>query len=155
MTIATINASEEHSQYIGQVYQKHYARLRHYFLTQLNSASEADDCVQETFRRFFFFMEDRCWEADAKYIHIYLMRIAGLLCSRKLSETRAPHATKADNSRRNSLFNKVRAEAAGVMKERGEFIRSILRPRQENNRQSLFSETRCLFGQEVGRRKVV
>lgn len=155
MMLANFNVSEDHSQYVGQVYQKHYARLRHYFLTQLGDVREAEGCVNETFRHLFFFMEDRDWEAEAEYIFVYLMRIAGLLCSRKLGEMRSQHAAELYGNGRNSLFNKVRAEVAGVMKERSEFIRSILRPPQDSNKQSLFSETRRIFSQEAGLRKVI
>ena len=99
MKIAAINANEDHVQYIGQVYQEHGARLRHYFLVQLGDTSEVDDCVQETICRFFFFMEDRQWEAETKYISVYLMRIAGLLCSRKLAEKRKQRADSFDGSK--------------------------------------------------------
>jgi hypothetical protein len=121
MIITNINASEEQSQYIGQVYQEHYARLRHYFLTQLGNTSEADDCVQETIRHLFFFMEERCWEAEAEYIPVYLMRIAGLLCSRKLAEKRLQSANNLDGNESNSLFDKVRIAVIRTMKERIEF----------------------------------
>src|SRR5437016_5225667 len=106
MRIATINASEDHSQYVGQVYQEHYARLRHYFLIQLGNASEADDCVHETLRRLFFFMEERDWEAEAEYIFVYLMRIAGGICSKKLGE-KGPQRTSGLGNMHNSLFNKI------------------------------------------------
>jgi DNA-directed RNA polymerase specialized sigma24 family protein len=127
MTITTINASEDQSQYVWQIYQEHYARLQHYFLIQLGNDSEAEDCVHETMRRFFFFMEGRSWEAEAEYIFVYLMRIAGLLCSRKLGEKRAQRLTDLGHNRHHSLFNKIRTEAIETMKERIDFMRSILR----------------------------
>lgn len=116
---ATINVSEEHSQHVGQVYQEHYARLRHYFLTQLGAASEAEDCVRETIRHFFFFMEDRLWEAE--YISVYLMRIAGLICSRKLAEKRLRSANGLKENENRGRFNKIRTQAVRTIKERIEF----------------------------------
>jgi hypothetical protein len=88
MSITTINVSEEQSQYVGQVYEEHYARLRRYFQLQLSDTPEADAGVQETLRHFFFFMEDRCWEAEAEFIDVYIMRIAGAVCSRRLARKR-------------------------------------------------------------------
>jgi DNA-directed RNA polymerase specialized sigma24 family protein len=128
MKIATINASEEHNQYIGQVYQEHYATLRHYFQTQLDDNSEADDCVHETIRRFFFFMEDRHWETEAEYISVYLKRIAGLLCTRKLVEKKAHHMSGLEHNEHHGLFSKIRTEAIRTIKERIEFRQSLLSP---------------------------
>jgi DNA-directed RNA polymerase specialized sigma24 family protein len=133
MTIATINASEDQSQYVAEVYQRHYERLKRYFLTQLGDASQADDCVHETVRHLFFFMEDRDWEAEAEYIFVYLMRIAGSICSKRLGEL-GPRRTDGLNNVRDSLFNKVRTEAIATMKERVEFIRAVLRPVEGNGR---------------------
>jgi len=121
MRITSINAGEEHSRYFGQVYQEHYARLRNYFLTQLSDASEADDCVEETIRRFFFFMEDRCWEADAEHIPVYLMRIAGgILCSIK-SAKRARRKRSLGVREAGGLFAKVKSEVIQPLRERLEF----------------------------------
>jgi DNA-directed RNA polymerase specialized sigma24 family protein len=117
MTIASINASEDQNQYVAQVYEEQYARLRRYFLVQLGDSSEADDCVHETMRRLFFFMEERNWEAEAEYIPVYLMRIAGLVCSRKLSEKRSQ-----------SAFHKVKLMAIQAIKERMESMKTFLRP---------------------------
>lgn len=127
MTISTINASEEHSQHIGQVYREHYARLRRYFLAHLGDASEADQCAQETIRRFFFFMEDRCWETDVEYIPVYLMRIAGFLCSRRLAEKRVrrSNSLKGEN---NSLLNKIKNKVIQAINELAEFRQLFLRP---------------------------
>jgi hypothetical protein len=81
------SVSEEHSQYIGHIYQEYYASLHHYFLFQLGDVLMSDECVHETIRHLFFFMEEQQWgEEEAEYIFVNLMRIAGLLCSRKLVE---------------------------------------------------------------------
>jgi DNA-directed RNA polymerase specialized sigma24 family protein len=129
MTITTINASEDHNHYIGQVYQEHYAKLRHYFLIQLGSISEADDCVQATIRYFFFFMEDRCWETDVEYIPVYLMRIAGSLCSRRLAKKSVQRSNNLDGSKNNSLFNKIKNEVIqtinGLVQFRQLFLRAV------------------------------
>lgn len=134
MTLETINASEDQSQYIAQVYQRHYARLRGYFLTQLGNVTEAEECIHETINRLFFFMEERDWESEAEYIPVYLMRIAGLLCSRKLSEKRSRGSSDLGHGGRRSLFNKIREEALETMKERMEFIRAILKPVESKGR---------------------
>ncbi len=128
MTAADINAGEDQSRYVGEMYQQHGARLRRYFLTQLGDAAEADACVGETLSRLFFFMEERDWEAEAEYVPVYLMRIAGLLCSRKLGERRAGRPAAPAQPGRRGLFNKIRAEAAEAMRERAGFIKSVLRP---------------------------
>lgn len=125
MTIDTINASENHSQHVAQVYQEQYARLRHYFLVQLGDGSEVEDCIQETLRRFFFFMEDRDWETEAEYLSVYIMRIAGLLCSRRLREQRT-NCTPHCGNKSNYLLNKIRAEAHRTIKERIEFMKIFL-----------------------------
>jgi hypothetical protein len=134
MTITTIDADEDHSQYVGQVYQEHYPRLRHYFLVQLGDPSEADDLVQETMRHFFFFMEDRHWEGEAEYVPAHLMKIAGLLCSRKLAEKRSRRAADLGDIESNGLLNKIRAEAVRTIKERMEFKRVVLSPVAGNGR---------------------
>jgi hypothetical protein len=90
MSVATINASEEQSHYVGHVYQEHYARLRNYFLLQLGDTAEVETCVQETFPHFFFFMAERCWEAEAERIHDHFMKMAGLIKARKLAAHAAP-----------------------------------------------------------------
>lgn len=126
MRIAAIDVGEEHSQYVGHVYQEHYAKLRDYFLTQFNSASEADACVQETISRFFFFMEDRCWEADAQYVPVYLMRIAGLICSKKLAAKHA-RSKRPGSDVVFKLFNKISNEVVQIIEERVEPLRLSLR----------------------------
>jgi len=136
MTIATIHADEDQSQYIGTVYQQHSARLRRYFLIQLGGPSEADNCVQETIRRFFFFMEDRDWEAEAEYISVYLMRIAGLICSRKLAEKRRQCADNSDDTENNSVFTSLQTLAFQAVKERIEFLQFVLRPVEGDSRQA-------------------
>jgi hypothetical protein len=135
MMISTGSVSEEHSQYIGQIYQEHYPRLRHYFLMQLGDASEADECIHETIRLFFFFMEERQWEEEkAEYISVYLMRIAGLLCSRKLIEKRSQRIVSFDDQN-NSLSNKIRTEVTEIIKKHIDFIRLVLRSVESNSRQ--------------------
>lgn len=125
------SVSEDHIQYIGQIYQKYYARLRHYFLIQLGDVSEADKCVHETIRLFFFFMEERQWreEEEAEYISVYLMRIAGPLCSRKLIEKRSRRIVSF------GLLNKIRTEVTKIIKRRIDFIRLVLRSVGRDNRQ--------------------
>jgi hypothetical protein len=135
MTITTINASEEHCLYIGQVYEEYNVRLRDYFLAQLGNTREADNCVQETIRLFFFFMEDRCWETDAEYIPVYVMRIAGFLCSRKLAERSGRRKDSLISHKTSVLFDKIRTEVAQTIKGRAEFWQLFLRIRG-NNRQS-------------------
>lgn len=142
MTLETIKASEDQSQYIAQVYQQHYARLQRYFLTQLGNVTEAEECIHETINRLFFFMEERDWESEAEYIPVYLMRIAGLLCSRKLSEKRSGGPSELGHGGRRGLFNKIRVEAREAMKERIDFIRSVLRPADSVSGKPLFSEAR-------------
>lgn len=136
MKIGNINADEDHVKYVGQIYQKHYVRLRSYFLAQLDNSSEADDCVLETIRSLFFFMEDRDWEADAEYIHVYLMRIAGFLCSRKLSEKRAQRVNNLNALENKSAFNKVRIIAGKIIKEGIEWIKAFLRLLEGNSKRS-------------------
>jgi hypothetical protein len=135
MKIGNIDAGEEHSKYVWQVYQEKYQKLHSYFLAQLDDSSEADDCVLETIRCLFFFMEDRDWETESEYISVYLMRIAGFLCSRKLSEKRLLRA--------NSLFsnritpNKIRVATIWVIKECVKFIKAFLRlPEYDSKRLS-------------------
>ncbi|MDQ3746231.1 MAG: hypothetical protein M3444_17805 [Acidobacteriota bacterium] len=128
MRVAIVNASEEHGQYVGQVYQQHYAKLRQYFFMQLGDASEADACVQETFNHFFFFMEDRCWEADVEYMPVYLMRIAGgLVCSKKLAGKKARRRNRRGSQVTHALFHKLRNEVLQPFKEGFEFMRLFLR----------------------------
>lgn len=142
MNLAIINAGEDQSPYVPQVYQQHYARLRHYFLSQLGNTLESEDCVHETISRFFFFMEERDWEAEAEYIPVYLMRIAGLLCSRKLSEKRSQRSTALGHDGHRGLFDKIREEALKTMKERMRLIRSVLSPSDVDGRRPIFSEAR-------------
>lgn len=121
MTIVNIDASEDQSHHVAKFYQEHYAGLRHYFLIQLGDGPEVERCMRETVRHFFFFMEDRDWEAEAEYVHVYLMRIAGQLCSRRLGE-RTSGRVESDRG----LFNKVRAEVIRAVRERVEFMRVFL-----------------------------
>lgn len=125
MTIADIDASDDQCQYVGQVYEEQYARLRRYFLRQLGDGPEADECARETVRRLFFFMEDRDWEAESEYIPVYIMRIAGLLCSRRLRErgSRRPGEGGHDG-----FFNGIGAVAVAAVMERVGLARLLLRP---------------------------
>jgi DNA-directed RNA polymerase specialized sigma24 family protein len=125
MSIRAINADEEHNHYVGQVYEEHYARLRRYFLTQLHDAAEADECAHETISRLFSFMKDKEWEAE--YVFVYLMRIAGRVCTRKLNEKGARRAACLDGKGR-GLFDRIRAEVAGAVRERSNFVRFVLSP---------------------------
>ena len=121
MTVVNIDASEDQSHHVAKFYQEQYARLRHYFLTQLGDDAEAERCIQETVRHFFYFMEDRDWEAEAEYIPVYLMRIAGQLCSKRMGEKASGRAEE-----NKGLFNKVRAEVIRAVKERIEFMKVFL-----------------------------
>lgn len=127
MRIPTINASEDHNHYVGQVYKEHYGRLLHYFSMQISDTSEADNCVHETIRYLFFFMEDRDWEAEAEYINVYLMRIAGLLCTRKLAEKRSQCVHSLIENGNKSSFNKIRDEVLQTIKGHLQFKQFFLR----------------------------
>ncbi|HWS87272.1 MAG TPA: hypothetical protein VN282_09925 [Pyrinomonadaceae bacterium] len=144
MTITTVHASEDQSRHVGRVYQENYARLRRYCLAQLGDESEAEQCIHETMRRFFFFMEERDWEAEEEFIPVYLIRIAGLLCVRKLGEKRARRPAGTERDARGGLFDKVRAEAVETMKERIGFIKSILRPAGVEGRPPAVAANPCL-----------
>lgn len=128
MTIATINATEEQSQYIGQVYQDYSARLRDYFLPQLGNVSETDEYVEKTLRQFFFFMENRCWELETEYIPVYLMRIAGSLCSKRLAEKSMQRSNTLSRAQNSRLFRKVKNEALRITDEIAEFGQLFLKP---------------------------
>lgn len=128
MTVQTVNAGEDQTQYVAQIYQEQYARLLRYFLRQLGNAAEAEACVQETIRRLFYFMEDRDWESESEYVPVYLMRIAGLVCSRKLREGRSKLQERFDRNAGRGLLNRIRTEAVETVKERIEFVRRILSP---------------------------
>src|ERR1041384_5697363 len=132
MRIAVINSNDDHSRYIEQIYEEYYAKLQKYFLTQLGDVSEAHDSVQETIRRFFFFMEERHWEAEAEFIPVYLMRIAGLLCSRRLAEKRS-QAHIVDGNENNSFFNRIRTQTIQTIKERIQFKQLFLSPKEGNS----------------------
>jgi hypothetical protein len=108
MNTGTMSTSGEYSLYIGQVYQRHNARLRSNFLSQLGDETEADECLQETLRHFFFFMQDRCWESEAHLVDVYVMRIAGAVCSRRLARKRALAASAPEQK---SLLERLGREA--------------------------------------------
>jgi hypothetical protein len=135
MKIGNIDACEEQSKYVWQVYQEQYPKLYSYFLPQLGNSSEADNCVLETIRRLFFFMEERDWETESEYISVYLMRIAGFLCSRKLSEKRLMRSNSLFSNR--IMLNKVRVAASRIIKEGVKFIKAFLRlPKYDGKRLS-------------------
>jgi hypothetical protein len=125
MTIVNIDAGED-SHYVARVYQEQYARLRHYFQIQLGDNPEVERCIQETMRSLFFFMKDRDWEAEAEYIPVYVMRIAGQLCSKRLGEKRSRRAAGLRGKSR-GMFNKVRAEVIRTIRERIELMKVFLR----------------------------
>jgi hypothetical protein len=125
--LAAINASEEQSQYLGQFYEEYYARLRSYFQLQLGDASEADDCVQETLRHFFFFMKDRCWEAEVKLINFRLRMIAGGVCSKKLAKKRARLANGSGRQEKESLLDKIMREVLWPIRSRMEFKQMFIK----------------------------
>lgn len=133
MITAAVSTSNDHSEYIEQVYEDHRAGLRHYFLRQAGNVSEADDYVQETIRRFFVFMADRDWEAEGEYILVYLMRIAGVLCLEKLSKKRSQCTYNRDGSENKRLFNEIRDEASQTSKERIEFKQFFLSSKEGNS----------------------
>jgi len=129
MTIATIDANEDHSQYIGEVYEEYYGQLRQYFMKQIGNTTEVDNCVQETIRLLFIFMQDRSWEVEVEFIYVYLMRIAGLLCSRKLAENMSQRRDSFDNNESNNALNKIRTEARQALKECIQFKQFCLKPK--------------------------
>lgn len=142
MTINAGSVSEDHSQYVGQIYREHYGRLHHYFMSQLGDAAVADECVDETVRHFFFFMEERQWEEEEQYIFVYLMRIAGLLCSRKLAARRPPRPADLAARTRRGMLEKVRTEAVATVKKQIEFVRSALEAPAMGGGSPSFSEAR-------------
>jgi hypothetical protein len=77
-------------------------------------------------RRFFFFMKDRDWEAEAEYIPVYVMRIAGQLCSKRLGEKRSRRAAGLCGKSR-GMFNQVRVEGTRTIRERIELMKVFLR----------------------------
>ena len=99
-----MSASGEYSRHIGQVYQSYNARLRGNFISLLGDEAEADECVQETLRHFFFFLKDRCWESEAESMDVYVMRIAGAVCSRRLARKNVP---PTNARRKESLLNRL------------------------------------------------
>lgn len=127
MTTGIMSASDEYSPHIGQIYLKYNARLRGNFLSQLGDDSEAEECVQETLRLFFFFMKDRCWESEVKLLDVYLMRIAGGVCSKKLAEKRARSANVLGRHEKESLFDRIRREVIQPVQKRMELKQLFLR----------------------------
>jgi DNA-directed RNA polymerase specialized sigma24 family protein len=138
MTTATINVSYDHSQYVEQVYDKHSARLKYYFLRQIGDVSEAEDCAQETLCRFFVFIGRRQWEKEVEYIPVYLMRIAGLLCLERLAEKKSQCADSVDEHERSSLPDKIRDDAIRSIKERLQ-LKQRLQKREESPGGNVFN----------------
>ncbi|HEX8146543.1 MAG TPA: hypothetical protein VF591_04990 [Pyrinomonadaceae bacterium] len=118
--MATSNVGDDYGARVGQVCDEHYARLRHYFLTQLGSAPEADYCVRETIYRFFVFARGRRWEELAEHVPGCVMRTAALLCSEKLEERRRLADARRDDDSENALRG-MAEEAARAVQERLRF----------------------------------
>jgi DNA-directed RNA polymerase specialized sigma24 family protein len=131
MTTATIKTSRDQSLYIEQVFENHCPRLRHYFLRQTGNTSLADDCVRETMSRFFIFMKDRDWTEEMEAIPGYLLRIAAILCSEKLTE-RSQDPSRPVSHENKSLFNKMTDEAIQTGRERIQYKQFLLRPGEGN-----------------------
>ena len=74
----------DHGEYMERVCDKEHPRLRRYFMRQVGNVAEAEEYVQETFRRLLIFMEGKDWEKEEEYISVYLMRLAALLSFEKL-----------------------------------------------------------------------
>lgn len=116
-TTTTSDFGDEHVGRVGQVWERHHARLRRYFLAQLGGAAEADRCVQETIYRFFVFARRRAWEEASGRAAVYVMRIAAVLCSEKLAERRRlAGARKCDDVE--GADRRVEAEAVRAVRER-------------------------------------
>lgn len=105
-----MSAGGDDSGRVGTIYLTYHAKLRGNFLPVLGDASEADECVRETFRHFFYLMKERGWESDAKKRDRYLMRIAGGVCSRRLAEKTRRRASALARVEQESLLDKLRRE---------------------------------------------
>lgn len=110
MSAATINAR--------QIYDKKLVELRSRFLTQFGNAAEANDCLQELDRRFSNYMEYRRHESNVELVDV-LMLMAGKVTTEKLAEKR--------RRRENSLLNRIRNQAAQIIKEGVDFRQLALR----------------------------
>lgn len=144
MKIGYIDACEEQSKYVWPIYEEQYQKLYSYFLAQLSNSSEADDCALETIRRLFFFMEDRDWEAESEYISVYLMRIAGFLCSKKLGEKRLLSTNSLLGS--GIMPDKVRAATSRIIKEGAKLTKALMRLPEVYRNQFLKAYSRVFSG---------
>ncbi len=80
-------------------------------------------------------MEEKQWEEETEYILDYLMKIAGLLWSRKSIEKRSQRIAGFNDNENRSLLNKIRTDAAETIKKRVAFIGHFLRSVESNSRQ--------------------
>jgi uncharacterized protein YceH (UPF0502 family) len=110
MSAAAINAR--------QIYEKKYLRMRSRFLTQFGDAAEADECLQELYRRFSNYVEYCRREPDVKLIKVFMI-MAGEVSSEKLAEKKL--------QRENSLLNRIKHQAAQALKEGIDFRLLALR----------------------------
>jgi hypothetical protein len=78
MTAAT---TDERGARAGHIDEEYGPRLRQYFLRQLGSTREADECVRETVRRISVLAEDETARVLAR-----VMRAAAALCAERLEE---------------------------------------------------------------------
>ncbi|HEV7891703.1 MAG TPA: hypothetical protein VGP08_13765 [Pyrinomonadaceae bacterium] len=90
MTTAPIDSLGDRGPRACRMREEQRARLRHYFLRQLGSAREADDCVRETVRRLRDFMEGRRWEDETGRVLARVMRTAAALCAERLEDKGRP-----------------------------------------------------------------
>ncbi len=134
MNTLDMNVSGDDSQRAGRVYLMYGAKLYGNSLSLLGDASEADECVRETFRHFFLLMKDLRWEADAEAIDTYLMRISGGVSSRRLAEKRRLAAALARQEAEalalqesESLLNKLRREALRPVEQLAQFKQLFVR----------------------------
>lgn len=116
--MAVGNVGDDYMRRVAQVCETHYARLRHYFMTQLGGAPEADRCARETVYRFFVSAGGR-WEEVAEHVPACLMRTAAVLCREQLEERRRlARARKADDE---SALRRMAEEATRAVQERLRF----------------------------------
>jgi hypothetical protein len=127
MAMGTMEACDEYSRHVGLIKQRYGAKLRRNFLSQLGDASEAEACWQETLRYFLLFMEDHCWEPDEKLTRVYLLRLAGAVCSRRLAEKRLRCASGCGRWEGESALDKIVRELIQLARWRVEFKQLFLK----------------------------
>src|SRR5689334_12790129 len=112
MSYQTLNVGEEYGRHFGPLYQKFSAPLGQDLLSQLGNASEATECLWETFGYFFKYMEGRPWDDDEKLIKYRLRMIAGGVCTKRLAEKSARHAQglALQEKKQESLFDRFKCE---------------------------------------------